>query len=213
MASDQLLDDLVASLTPVRCRKPMREGLLLALVGAVELGLYLLLVRPRHDLSMAMHMPSFWWKAACLGGLTVIGAVTAIRSFDPTASPRPGLRWMLLLLGAALVSGWAIDAANAGGEMLLARLMWRRGLDCVIAIVVLSIPPAVALALLMRRGAPTDRKGSALAVGFAGAAWGGFVFIFNCPHDDPFYIAVWYSVGALAVAAIWRLILPLVTRW
>ncbi|WP_019833165.1 NrsF family protein [Sphingomonas sp. PR090111-T3T-6A] len=213
MASEQLLDDLVASLAPVRRRNPRREGLVLALIGAVELGLYLMLGHHRPDLMMAMRMPSFWWKAGCLGGLTVIGMITALRSFDPTASPRPGLRWMALLFGAALVSGWAIDVANAGGGMLRARLMWRHGVDCAIAIVILSIPVAVALGVMMRRGAPTDRKGSALAIGFAGAAWGAFVFIFQCPHDDPFYVAVWYSVGAVAVALIWRLILPRVTRW
>ena len=103
--------------------------------------------------------------------------------------------------------------ANAGGGMLRARLMWRHGIDCMIAIVILSIPVAVALGLMMRRGAPTDRKGSALAIGLAGAGWGAFVFIFQCPHDDPFYVAVWYGAGAAAVALIWWLILPRVTRW
>lgn len=213
MASERLLDDLVSQLTPVKRRSAWREGLVLALICAVEIGLYLLLRGTRDDLTMAMHMPSFWWKVVTLGGLAVIGVATAIRSFDPTASPRSGLRWMAIILGMALAIGWGIDAASAGAGMLRARLMWRQGIDCAIAVIILSIPAAVALGLLMRRGAPTDRKGSALAVGFAGAAWGAFVFNFRCPHDDPFYIAVWYGLGGLAVALIWRLILPLVTRW
>ena len=49
----------------------------------------------------------------------------------------------------------------------------------------LSIPPAVALGVLVRGGAPTDRAGTALAAGHSSAAWGAFVFVFGCPSDDP----------------------------
>jgi hypothetical protein len=49
----------------------------------------------------------------------------------------------------------------------------------------LSIPPAVALGVLVRGGAPTDRAGTAFAAGLSSAAWGAFVFVFACPSDDP----------------------------
>lgn len=213
MPTEHLIDDLVAGLKPTRQRSAMRDGLLLAAVGVVELGLFFLFGAARHDIMLAMRLPSFWWKIGSLGVLTVIGAVTAIRSFEPTASPRRGLRWLSRAIVVALAAGWVIDAAHAGGQALLARLMWRHGVDCIFAMMVLSIPAIVALGLLMRRGAPTDRRGSALAVGAASAAWGAFVFVFNCPHDDPFYIALWYAAGCTIVALLGRLVLPLVTRW
>ena len=59
----------------------------------------------------------------------------------------------------------------------------------------LSLPPLLALGLLMRRGAATDLEGTSWAVGVAAAAWGAFVFVFACPKDDPLYLAVWYLVG------------------
>jgi hypothetical protein len=80
-------------------------------------------------------------------------------------------------------------------------------------IVTLSIPAMVALALLMRRGAPGDNRASALAAGAAGAAWGALVFAFKCPHDDPLYIMVWYAVGGSIVVFAARLVLPLLSRW
>jgi hypothetical protein len=213
MPTDSLLDDLVSQLKPVRRRNASREGLLLLLLGAVELGLFLLLGAARPDIMLAVELPSFWWKILSLGLLAIGGVVAAVRSFEPSRSPRPGLKWLAVVVAVSLVAGWVIDAASAGGEAFWARLMWRHGIDCVVAMVVLSIPAILTLGLLMRRGASTDPTGSALAVGVASAAWGAFVFVFNCPHDDPFYIAVWYLVGCSIVAVIGRVTLPLITRW
>jgi len=160
-----------------------------------------------------MQLPTFWWKLGSLGVLTVVGVATALRSRDPAASPRRGLRIFALLLGVAIALGWVIDALAPGAGALWARLRWRHGVECVFTMVVLSIPAIVALGLLLRRGVPTDRKGSALAAGAAGAAWGAFVFAFRCPDDDPFYVAVWYPVGCSMIALAGRLVLPRIIRW
>ena len=65
----------------------------------------------------------------------------------------------------------------------------------------------------MRRGAPIDTNGTSLAVGIAAAAWGAFVFVFACPHDDPLYIALWYAVGCSLVTVFTRMVLPRLNRW
>lgn len=78
---------------------------------------------------------------------------------------------------------------------------------------VLSIPAAVVLGGLVRRGAPTDRSGTALAAGLSSAAWGAFVFVFACPSDDPLYIAVWYTAGCSIVTLLGRAILMRLSRW
>ncbi len=214
MRNDRLLDELVADLQPVKPRRNRRDLLLLGIIGAIEIGLFLLFGAARHDIMIAMKLPSFWWKIGSLGTLTITAGITAVRSFDPSVSPRKGLRLLPSLIAAALAIGWVIDAAGAGGAAALwARLMLHHGIDCLFAMVSLSIPAILALGLLMRRGAPTDRKGSASAVGVASAAWGAFVFVFNCPHDDPFYVAVWYLAGCGITTLIARLVLPRMTRW
>lgn len=213
MSSERLINELVADLRPVRQRSMLREGTLLALLGAVELGLYLILGYARPDIHVAMTLPSFWWKLGSLGLLSLVGAVTALRSFHPVDSPRGGLRLLGALIAGSLVTGWLIDSASASRGGLADRLMWRHGVDCVTAMVTLSIPAIVALGVLMRRGASTEPQRSALAVGTASAAWGAFVFVFNCPHDDPLYVAIWYVVGCGLVALAGRLILPRIARW
>ncbi len=96
---------------------------------------------------------------------------------------------------------------------LLARLNWHAGLQCTYKMVLLSIPAVIGLTVLMRRGAPTDIRRTALLSGLAAAAWGAFVFVFACPSNDPLYIAVWYSLGCGIVTAISRLVLPRLSRW
>lgn len=213
MSTDQFLDDLACDLVPVRPRSGRRDLLVVAGVGAIELGLFLACGAARPDIAEAAGLPCFWWKVGGLAALAATGAVTAIRSFDPSGAPRKGLGAIAWLTGLVLLTGWGIDALGPHGASLPARLMWPHGLRCIASMVLLSIPALVTLGILMRRGAPTDRRGSALAVGATSAAWGAFVFAFNCPHDDPLNVAVWYAAGCTAIAVAGRLILTRLTRW
>jgi hypothetical protein len=213
MPNDRLIARLVSDLKPVRARRGARDALILAALCLVELGLFLTLGPMRPDLPMAMEMPSFWWKLGSLGLIAAVSATVAILSFDPAQSPRRGLRWMAGLVACSLAAGWLIDAARAGLPELAMRLNWHDGLQCVAKMMLLSVPAAMGLGLLMRRGAPTDTAGTALAVGIAAASWGAFVFVFACPYDDPLYIAVWYTVGCGIVTLVSRMLLPRLTRW
>ena len=110
-------------------------------------------------------------------------------------------------------TGWLTDAAGDGLAGLVDRLAWAQGLQCVWKMVALSIPPAIALGELIRRAAPADPSGTALAAGLASAAWGAYVFVFACPSDDPLYIAVWYTVGCSIVTVIGRAFFLRLSRW
>lgn len=213
MSSDRLIDALAADLAPVRARNVWRDAAVLALIGGIEIALFVAFGAMRPDMERAMTLPGFWWKLASLAVLTVIGVTTALRAFDPAASPRRGLHALTIVAVSALATGVMIDAVRRNPVPLLDRLMVPHGLECVIATLALSLPPLVALGLMMRRGAPTDRRGTALAIGIASAAWGALVFVLACPHDDPLYIAVWYPIGCGTVALAARLILPRMARW
>ncbi|WP_158929411.1 NrsF family protein [Acidisphaera sp. S103] len=213
MRTDSLVDRLSQDLRPVRRRNIVREALLLLVLGVVEVAAFLGMGFMRPDMPMAMDAPSFWWKLASLGLIAVLGAGVAILSADPVRSPRRGLRWMLICIVMIIASGWLIDASGNGLGDLVRRLDWVHGLQCVWKMIALSIPPAIALGVLIRRGAPTDRGGTALAAGLASAAWGAFVFVFACPSDDPLYIAVWYTVGCSIVTILGRAILMRLSRW
>jgi hypothetical protein len=213
MRTESLVDRLSADLQPVRRRNPAREALLLVLLAIVELAVFLGMGFMRPDMPVAMEAPSFWWKLTSMALIAVLGAGVAILSVDPVRSPRRGLWWILVCIIVIFASGWLIDAAGAGIADLVRRLDWTQGLQCVWKMVALSLPPAIALGMLIRRGAPTDRGGTALAAGLSSAAWGAFVFVFACPSDDPLYIAVWYTVGCSLVTTFGRAVLMRLSRW
>ena len=210
---NDLIDRLAADLTPVQPRSPWRDAAILVAVAAAQLALFLWLGAGRDDMHHATAHPGFWWKLSSLALLAVVGAATALRSFDPVANPTRGLRRAAVLLGAVLVAGWAVDLVANDAGALWARLNWRLGIECVFETVVLTLPALVTLGLLMRRGASTNASGTAIAIGLTGAAWGAFVFAFACPSDDPLYVAIWYGVSITSVTVAARLILPRLTRW
>jgi hypothetical protein len=213
MANERLVERLVGDLKPVRPRSAGREALFLALLFALEVALVLLFGQMRPDMAMAIGAPSFWWKAASLGVIALVGAAVALISFDPAASPRRLLRGLAAAVVACLIIGWVVNAYGVGCSSIATRLDWRNGVQCVAKMVVLSVPAIIGLAALMRRGAPTDTAATSLGVGIAAAAWGAFVFVLACPFDDPAYVAVWYSLGCGLVTVFARLALPRLTRW
>jgi hypothetical protein len=213
MRTDSLIDHLTSELKPVRRRTALRDAVALVVLGAVELGLFLALGLMRPDMPMAMHLPSFWWKLASLGLIALVSGTVSVVSLDPVRSPRRGLRWTVAVIAACLAVGWVLDASRDGFSAFLTRLNWPNGLQCLYKMVLLSVPAVIGLGLLIRRGAPTDPGGTALAAGLAAAAWGAFVFVFACAFDDPFYVAVWYSLGCGAVTLFTQLTLPRLTRW
>jgi hypothetical protein len=213
MRTDSLIERLGNAVRPVRRRSIFREGVILLALGLVELGAFLGMGFMRSDMPAAVGRPSFWWKLASMGLIAALGAFVTIMSLDPTRSPRRGLRWILACIAASFASGWVIDALRNGLSDLLIRLDWTQGVQCVWKMVVLSVPAVIALCLVIRQGAPTDRAGTALAAGLSSAAWGAFVFVFACPSDDPLYIAVWYTIGCGIVTLLGRVILFRLSRW
>lgn len=216
MPNEVLIDRLAADLTPVRPRNAGRDGLILGVVCLAELVLFLKMSGMRPDMGSGMQHPGFWWKLGCLGPITLVAGTAAVLSFSPDRSPRRALAWLLGLVLASLAVGWLIGLGSGpahAAPTLAARLDWRQGLQCVDRMVLLAVPPLIALGILMRRGAATDGAATAWIVGIAAAAWGAFVFVFACPSDDPLYIAVWYSLGCGLVCGVTRLLLPRLTRW
>lgn len=214
---DPLIDRLVADLGVVRPRHWQREAALITALVLVEILLFVMLRGVRPDMHDAMATMPFWWKSSSLVVIAAIAAATALISLDPatTTARRLSRLWWTLAIAVpvSLAFGWLLDAGAVGEAALMARLDWRDGLDCLLSIGLMSLPPLAVLGLLMRRGAPTQPGRTALAAGLAAAGLGAVVFSFHCNHDDPLYVAVWYGGAVAAVAGLARLVLPSLNRW
>ena len=208
MSNESLIADLSSDLTPVQRRSMLREGGLVLALGAAELMLFLGLGVMRPDMSHMAGSPFLMWRVGSLGLLAVIACVLAIRSFSPTAHPRPGLMLASAIAVAAIVGGAFVTPDGASARALLDRINPTSGILCATWIFALSLPIVALLGALMRRAAPTQPRLSALASGIAAGTCGAFVFAFCCPFNDPLYVVVWYSIGCAAVTAVARWCLP-----
>ena len=208
MSNESLIADLSSDLTPVQRRSMLREGGLVLALGTAELMLFLGLGVMRPDMSHMAGSPFLMWRVGSLGLLAVIACVLAIRSFSPTAHPRPGLMLASAIAVAAIVGGAFVTPDGASARALLDRINPTSGILCATWIFALSLPIVALLGALMRRAAPTQPRLSALASGIAAGACGAFVFAFCCPFNDPLYVVVWYSIGCAAVTAVARWCLP-----
>jgi hypothetical protein len=213
MRTSSVIDRLSHRLKPVRRRTGRGDLAALVTLFAVELGLFLAAGMTRPDMQHALHLPSFWWKLGSLGLISLLGGSVAIRSLDPTRSPRRGLRSLLGLILLCLTVGGILELSGHGFPSQLLDWNLSQGLHCVGMMILLSVPASLGLGLVVRRGAPTDRHGTALSAGIAAATWGAFVFVFACPLDDPFIIAVWYSIGCGALTLMNLLAMRSLTHW
>ena len=213
MKLDSLIDQLAGDLAPVRPRRFWVDASIMALVAVIELALLFAIGFAHLDMHRMMTQPTMGWRIVSLGVISLVSGFLAVRSFDPAYSARSALRWLALIIAICLASGIVMAGLPAGAASLMQRLDWRSGVQCASKIVLLSIPPLLALAMLGRRGAPTDMRRTPLLIGLAAAAWGAFVFIFACPFNDPLYIVVWYGVGCGIVTLACRFLLPRFARW
>jgi hypothetical protein len=213
MSYDSLINQLADDLKPVRRRGLKADLTFVGVICGIELLLFFRLGMARAGMPSMLQQPSFWWRLASLALISGISAILAALSFNPAFSPRRGIRAVGVLVLVCLGTGLCISAGPDGLKTLVQRLDWFDGLHCAGKVIALSLPPVVGLGILMRRGAPTDMRATSVLVGLAAAAWGGLVFVFACPFDDPLYIAVWYSTGCGVVVALARMLLPRLARW
>jgi hypothetical protein len=90
--------------SPAGPRTDTRRALLrFALATLPGIALLLVALGARPDLTTVMMRPFFWWKLSTMAVLAAIGLVTALRSFDPASSPRPGLRRATIAVGVGSV--------------------------------------------------------------------------------------------------------------
>jgi hypothetical protein len=213
MKLDSLIEQLAEDLAPVRPRRFWVDIAIMALIAVIELALLFAVGFAHLDMHLMMTQPTMGWRIVSLGLISLVSGFLAIRSFDPTYSAKGSLRWLALIIAICLASGIVMGGTPAVLASVIHRLDWTSGVQCASKIVLLSLPPVIGLAVLGRRGAPTDIRRTPLLIGLAAAAWGAFVFVFACPFNDPLYIVAWYGIGCGVVVLTARLLLPRFVRW
>lgn len=152
-------------------------------------------------------------KLAYTAGLALAGIWATERLGRPGISGRAPLILAVGLL-LALVAGSVVDYALAPVTARRAMLLGSSALICPFYIAALSLPPFIAVIVLMRRLAPTNLTLAGAAVGLTAGPLGAWVYSFHCTEEGLPFLALWYTTGVAAVvAALGALLGRTLLRW
>lgn len=183
--------------------KPVGNLLLMALVLAVPVSsaLFLAKLGMRDDFMSALGNPFFDLKFAVT--LALVGAAIAISLH--LSRPEASLgRWAWLL---AIPVG-LLGIGMMGDMMMQQRASWSTRLIgsnsrvCLTAIPLLSLPLLAAALLALRHGAPSRPALTGAFAGLLSAGLAATLYASHCTDDSPMFVATWYTIAIVIVAAI-----------
>ncbi len=198
-------DDLISSLAADNGwrMRPVWLWLLAAMIAALPLSgsLFMMSLGVRPDIATAVQSPFFDFKFVITIALASASAVLSLHLSRPDASLR-GWIWLLAIPAGLLGIGIAADFAVHQRSGWTSRLTGTNSMVCMTSIPLLSLPFLAAALLTLRRGATTRPT---MAGAFAGLMSGGVaatLYAMHCGDDSPLFVATWYTLGFVMIAAI-----------
>jgi hypothetical protein len=204
METDELIRRLAAGTTAVRrLKRPWMRGLLwlaiaLPYVAVVVRGKLMMM-----DASQALADPRFMVEQAATFATALTAAIAAFASIVPGMDRRIFLLPLapLALWLASVGHGCVQDWLRFGADGLTIRPDW----ECLPSATIIGIVPAVAMVVMLRRGAPLCPRLTLALGALAVAAMGNFGMQFFHFRDASVMLLVWHlgNVAVLSVLAGW----------
>jgi hypothetical protein len=200
MDTDQLIRTLAADSHQDR---PVGFVLALALLAAAPVSLLMFFaelgVRP--DVMTAMHNPFFNLKFAVTLALAGAAMIVSLHLSRPEASLR-GWAWLLMIPAGLLVAGISGEMMVPQRLPMMTRLVGHNSRVCLTAIPLMSLPLLAGSLIGLRHGAPTRPALAGAMAGLLSAGLAATLYASHCTDDSPLFVAAWYTLATLLVAAI-----------
>lgn len=193
---------------------PMAQAWTMALGAAVVLAAlaFFALIGPRPDIALAAETWRFLYKFAVTLALFAAGLWALVALTRPGVASRRRLVALLLapgLLAAAVLA----EVAAIPADQLGPRMVGSNAALCMTFIPLIGIGPLAAFLVALRYGAP---DAPSLAGAVAGLVAGGVSATFyaaHCTDDSPLFVATWYPLAVLVLAAAGAVAARYVARW
>ena len=201
MQTDALIEMLVADADPVQpLAAPWRRLVWWLALSVASVLLVIGLMSPNPARIAGIRALRFWLEQAAAFTTAIAAAAAALTSVVPGRSRR--VWWLpvlpLVVWIGTLASGCLRDWMRRGSAGLIIHSDW----PCVVAMLLSAVLPSIALAIMLRRGAPLMPRATAA---FAGLAAGGFGSLTAClsrpsPHGTTATVLVWH-LGVVLIMA------------
>jgi hypothetical protein len=162
----------------------------------LSVAMVLLLVGIRPDFAAAVHRAPFAYKVTCMLALGLGGLFLASRA----ALPGSGRLTTLALVPAVALLAFRAATDRSGLSFTGQSEISLR--ECVMTILVVSLPPLIILLCVMRAGAPTRPALAGAIAGMLSGALGAGAYALACKNDAGLFVALWYPSAILAMAAL-----------
>jgi hypothetical protein len=201
MDTDQLINTLAADNT--HQARPVSFALALALLAAAPVSIFMFVaemgVRP--DVMTAMHNPFFDLKFAVTMALAAAAITISLHLSRPEASLR-GFVWLLAIPAGLLVAGISGEMMMPQRLPMMTRLVGHNSKVCLTAVPLLALPLLAASLIGLRHGAPTKPALAGAMAGVLSSGLAATLYASNCTDDSPLFVATWYTLATIIVAAI-----------
>jgi hypothetical protein len=201
MDTDQLIKTLAADNT--HHARPVSLVLALALLAAAPVSIFMFMaemgVRP--DVMSAMHNPFFDLKFAVTLALAAAAITISLHLARPEASLR-GFVWLLAIPAGLLVAGISGEMMMPQRLPMMTRLVGSNSKVCLTAVPLLALPLLAASLIGLRHGAPTKPALAGAMAGVLSSGLAATLYASNCTDDSPLFVATWYTLATIIVAAI-----------
>lgn len=211
MQTDDFIAALSLDLEPVA---PVRARLATAAAGGALASLILmaLWLGFRHDIALVFGNRMFWMKALTSSLVAVAGFLALERLARPAGSPRQGLTMMFWVFAAlAILGSWQVMITDADQRQTL--MMGQSFRVCPRNILALALPILAASLWVLRGLGPTRLALTGAVAGLFSGGLAATVYGLHCPEHTMTFVAIWYSLGMLAPAALGAALGPWVLRW
>ncbi len=156
-------------------------------------------VRP--DVMEAMRNPFFDLKFIVTGTLAAAAVAISLHLSRPEASLH-GWIWLLAVPAGLLVAGSLGEMMMPQRAPVMTRLIGTNSRVCLLAIPLMSLPLLVAALAGLRHGAPARPALAGAIAGLISAGLAATLYASHCTDDSPLFVATWYTLASLLVAAI-----------
>jgi hypothetical protein len=213
MKTDALIERLSQNAEPVSAGMVLhRLSLGVGLGCAASFALMVAWLGIRPDLMTAMSTGAYWMKFF----YTLLFAISALWTLERLSRPGTGARMQMILeaLPFAALAAWAaMRLMMAPAQIRMPMLMGSSHLVCPWRIATLALPVFAGVLWSLRGLAPTRPWIAGAAAGLLAGAAGAFIYAFHCDENAAAFVALWYTLGIVAVGALGAFAGRLLLRW
>lgn len=206
-------DDLIAALaSDTKPAASPKRALLIGIAAAIAIAalVFAIVLGPRHDFMAAAGTIRFLFKFVVTLTLAASAFVLIARLARPEArAPRA----ILLAAPALLIAAIVLEMMAVPAHDWAARLIGHNARVCLLSIPLLSLGPLFALLVALRSGAPGRPAFAGAVAGLLAAGIGATFYAAHCFDDSPLFVATWYTLAAVFMAAIGAFLGSRVLRW